>query len=299
MARPPRIETPSGAFHVVSRGNERREIVRDPADRERLLLRLRTVAVRLDWRVLGYAVMTNHYHLLVETPGANLARGMHSLNSAYAQAFNRRHVRVGHLFEGRYSARLVETGEHLMNAIRYVVTNPQRAGLTGTDGDWRWTSHPDSWREAPPALVAVADLLAHFHEVPSIAMAQYVGMFSTTRPEPDFPHPLAIGNDPFIEDQVVRVPPDPEYARAFRTGLRPSLLELLPDPADEDDLLRATAAGYSLRQIANYLQSSRSTVHRRIGRAREAAWGQASHVPPHPPSPVAEPRLAPGGTWEA
>jgi len=108
MARPLRLEFPGGIYHVTARGNERRWIFRDDADRLAFLDVLARVLDRFGWLCLAYCLMGNHYHLLVETPRPNLARGMRQLNGVYAQRFNRRHNRVGHLTQGRYGAVLVE-----------------------------------------------------------------------------------------------------------------------------------------------------------------------------------------------
>lgn len=131
MARPPRLEIANGIYHVVARGNERAAIFWDDTDRGRFLELLAHVVHRYQWRVLAYCLMGNHYHLLVQTPEPNFARGMRQLNGVYAQRFNRRHGRVGHLLQGRYGARLVQEDGHLLAAVRYIVRNPVRAGLAG------------------------------------------------------------------------------------------------------------------------------------------------------------------------
>lgn len=118
IARAPRIEVENGIYHVVARGNERKAIYRDAADRERFLEILCLTVERYGWLALAYCLMGNHYHLLVETPRANLAKGMRQLNGVYAQSFNRRHGRDGHLFQGRYGARLVQADEHLLAVDR-------------------------------------------------------------------------------------------------------------------------------------------------------------------------------------
>ncbi len=124
MARQVRIEFEGAFYHVIARGNERRPIVRDDADRH---LFLKILAASLDGagaRLHAYCLMDNHYHLLVETPLANLSAFVRRLNHVYALAFNRRHRRVGHLFQGRYKAILVERGSYLAEAARYIHMNP-------------------------------------------------------------------------------------------------------------------------------------------------------------------------------
>jgi putative transposase len=141
VSRPLRLEYAGAVWHVTSRGNERRDVFRDDGDRERFLSILgRTVAL-FRWRLHAYVLMGNHYHLLLETPEPTLSRGMRQLNGVYTQAFNRAHRRVGHVFQGRFKAILVEKEAHLLELCRYVVLNPVRAGMVRTAKAWRWSSY--------------------------------------------------------------------------------------------------------------------------------------------------------------
>ena len=141
MARPLRIEFPGALYHVTTRGNARQDIVADDADRETFVEVLGGVVVRLRWLCHIYCLMGNHYHLVVETPEANLSRGMRQLNGVYTQRFNRRHGRVGHVFQGRFKAVLVERDAHFLELGRYVVRNPVRAHLVRRAEDWPWSSY--------------------------------------------------------------------------------------------------------------------------------------------------------------
>jgi hypothetical protein len=105
--------------------------------------------------------MTDHYHIVVETPDANLSRGMRQLNGVYTQQFNRRHQLVGHLFQGRFKGILVERDAHLLELTRYVVLNPVRAGMVADAGDWRWSSYPAMVGSAPAPPWLEADGLLH------------------------------------------------------------------------------------------------------------------------------------------
>jgi putative transposase len=141
MARPLRIEYEGAVHHVMSRGNARASIVADDEDRKAWVAVLGHVAERFQWRVWAYCLMDNHFHVLVETPNANLSRGMRELNGVYTQAFNRRHGRVGHLLQGRFKALVVEKDAYLLELNRYVVLNPVRAGMVEQAGDWPWSSY--------------------------------------------------------------------------------------------------------------------------------------------------------------
>jgi putative transposase len=140
MARPLRIEYPGALYHVTSRGDGREPIFLADGDRERFLDVLGTVVEGFGWLCHAYCLMTNHYHLLVETPEANLSRGMRQLNGVYTQRFNRSHGRVGHVFQGRFHGVLVERESHLLELARYVVLNPVRAGMAAGAEDYRWSS---------------------------------------------------------------------------------------------------------------------------------------------------------------
>lgn len=141
MSRPLRLQFPGAVYHLTSRGNAGQAIFADARDRTRFLGLLAREVEQQRWRCHAYCLMDNHYHLLIETPEANLSRGMGRLNMTYAQGFNRRHERAGHLFQGRYKAILVERDSHLLELCRYLVLNPVRAGLVAAPGDWPWSSY--------------------------------------------------------------------------------------------------------------------------------------------------------------
>ena len=104
MARPLRLEHPGAIWHVTARGNRKEDIFLDDRDRHPFFDHLAKVVTLYRWRLHAWVLMTNHFHLLVETPEPNLSRGMHLLNGRYSQGFNARHGRVGHVFQGRYKA---------------------------------------------------------------------------------------------------------------------------------------------------------------------------------------------------
>ena len=156
MPRRARRETESGLFHVFARGNDRRTIFVDNTDRRRYLSLLGATVRRCEWLALGYCLMPNHVHLLIETQKPNLAEGMGRIQSSYAQAFNRRHNRTGHLFDGRYGSVRVQTNEHLITAVRYIAFNPVKAELAPDPVGWRWSSHRAAVGvEDPPPWLAV------------------------------------------------------------------------------------------------------------------------------------------------
>ena len=168
MARPLRLEFPHALYHVTSRGDRRESIYHDDTDRQSWLEVLAKVCKRFNWTVHAYCMMDNHYHLLVETPDANLSGGMRQLNGVYTQRSNRTHGRVGHVFQGRFKAIVVDKDNYLLELARYVVLNPVRAGMVQDAGDWPWSSYnamlAPAWVPRPEWL-ATDRLLAFFaHE---------------------------------------------------------------------------------------------------------------------------------------
>jgi putative transposase len=141
MARPLRLEYEGAVYHVTSRGNARQDIYLVDPDRELFLSVVGATVERFSWLCHAYCLMPNHYHLLIETPEANLSRGMRHLNGVYTQAFNRRHMRSGHVLQGRFKAIVVEKESHLLELARYVVLNPVRARMVRSAKDWPWSSY--------------------------------------------------------------------------------------------------------------------------------------------------------------
>ena len=141
MARPLRIQYAGAVYHVTSRGNEKKPVFKDDEDRQNFLNTLQHVNKRYNWICHAYCLMTNHFHLLIETPDGNLSLGMRQLNGVYTQLFNKRHGRIGHLFQGRYSAILIQKDSHLLEVCRYVVLNPVRAKMVETPDQYAWSSY--------------------------------------------------------------------------------------------------------------------------------------------------------------
>jgi putative transposase len=141
MARQLRVHFKGAVYHVTSRGNERKNIVRSDKDRELFLRVLAQTVEDYHLKCHAWVLMDNHYHLLLETPEANLSRALRHLNGVYTQKFNRHNSRTGHLFQGRYKAILVEKGTHLLELCRYVVLNPVRARMVKHPGEWKWSSY--------------------------------------------------------------------------------------------------------------------------------------------------------------
>jgi putative transposase len=154
VPRRARLEVSAGIHHVFARGNDRRPIFVDDLDRRAYLDALRQVVHLYRWRCLAYCLMPNHVHLLIETPRPNLAEGMRLLHGFYAQGFNARHGRSGHLFQGRYGCVPVTDDAQLATTVAYIATNPVAARLVARPEAWRWGSHRGVARRQAPTWLA-------------------------------------------------------------------------------------------------------------------------------------------------
>jgi REP-associated tyrosine transposase len=134
-----RTALPAGFFHVTARGVDGTAIVRDDDDRLEYLRLAAATVRRHDWSCYAFCLMTTHVHFILEALQAQMSSGVQWLHGVYAQRFNRRHGRDGHLFGGRFASWVIEDEEHLVNACLYVVANPVRAGLCDNPREWRWS----------------------------------------------------------------------------------------------------------------------------------------------------------------
>jgi putative transposase len=204
MARPLRIEFPGGLYHVTSRGDRREEIYLDDADRTNWLTLFGHVCKRFNWVCHAYCLMDNHYHIVVETAEGNLSKGMRQLNGVYTQTFNRAHNRVGHVYQGRYKAILVEKESYLLELSRYVVLNPVRAGRVKDVDQWPWSSYSAMiGKSSRPEWLQTDWILGQFGKQRKRAVAAYrdfvcagVGLPSVWN---DLRGQIYLGKEEFVE----------------------------------------------------------------------------------------------------
>ena len=283
MARPLRIEFPGAVYHVTSRGNERKAIFRDNQDRKMFLDILADVTLRYNWLCHAYCLMDNHYHLLIDTPDGNLSIGMRQLNGIYTQRINKRHGRVGHLFQGRFKAVLVQKDSHLLEACRYVVLNPVRAKRVHRPEEWIWSSYGATAGRAKLHPCLVTDwVLKQFGSKRKIAEANYrkfvrdgIGagsIWNSVRAQ------SVLGEADFIEslsDYVRGKKQIPELAKSQRFMNKPPLRDIFKSEVLRDKRKRDKSIGeavfehgYTQREVADHLRIHFTSVSR-ILRAKD------------------------------
>lgn len=141
MARPLRILFPDAWYHVMNRGRRGDLIFQDKGDYYTFISLVKDCVEMWNIRVVAYCLMGNHYHILLQTPDANLSRCMRHINGVYTQYFNRTHGLDGHLFRGRYKSILVDSDSYLLELLRYIHRNPLEAGMVDRLESYKWSSH--------------------------------------------------------------------------------------------------------------------------------------------------------------
>lgn len=275
MARPLRIELAGGLYHVTSRGDRREDIYFGDDDRLAWLDILGAVCKRFNWAVHAWCQMDNHYHVVVETPEGNLSQGMRQLNGVYTQYVNRAHDRVGHVFQGRFKAILVERDAYLLELARYVVLNPVRAKLVKRPEQWAWSSYRATIGEADrPPWLHTDWLLRQFGSRRSRAMEKYVEFVRAGVGLPSIwehlRNQIFLGGDAFIERLHKRAPKDADLGEIPRIQRRPVAKPLSAYEAaakgDRDTAIVAAfwSGDYTMKQLAEHFGVHYSTVSRAV-----------------------------------
>jgi REP element-mobilizing transposase RayT len=261
----------------MGRGNERKAIFRDDQDRKIFLDTLGDVTLRYNWFCHAYCLMENHYHLLIDTPDGNLSIGMRQLNGIYTQRFNKRHGRIGHLFQGRFKAVLVQKDRHLLEACRYVVLNPVRAEKVQRPEEWLWSSYgATAGRKRPPPCLVVDWVLSQFGSERKMAEANYkrfvkdgIGaesIWNSVRAQ------SILGDDDFVgsfSDYAKGKRKISEIAKSQRFLNQPPLGDIFRSEVVEDRRKRdgkimeaVLEHGYTQREVADHLGMHFTSVSR-------------------------------------
>lgn len=277
MTRPLRIQFAGALYHVTSRGDRKAAIFLDDTDRAVWLQTLGEVCEHFQFHIHAFCQMGNHYHLLVETAQANLSSGMRQLNSVYSQYFNRRRDLVGHVFQGRYHAILIDKEHYLLEVARYIVLNPVRAGIVQSPEDWPWSSYNLTWSALPPPSWLSSDwLLSRFGDQAQEAKQAYrnfvlAGMGGAS-PMEHLHERFLLGSEEFIQQLTGAADTAANgIPRHHRQTLAPPLHAYQQRYPDRD-LAMAEAyrsRAYTLTEIARHFGVSHSTASRAAGKYRQ------------------------------
>ncbi|GBE06147.1 MAG TPA: helix-turn-helix domain-containing protein [Nitrospirae bacterium] len=277
MARPLRIEYDGAVYHITSRGNARKPIFKDETDFLNFLDILQKVNKRYNWLCHAYCLMNNHYHLIIETPDGNLSKGMRSLNGIYTQLFNKRHKRVGHIYQGRYKAVLIQKESHLLEVCRYVVLNPVRAKLVEQPEQWKWSSYRATAGTGKPHPCLQTDwVLGQFGRRRKQAEKEYREFVKAGIGEKgiwkNIKGQSILGEEDFIESLINYVKgyeEVQEIPRSQRLLNRPGLKEIFSDGSFKEKQKRnrkikaaVESYGYSQKEVAHHLKMHYSTISR-------------------------------------
>ena len=263
MSRHARQSIAGGVYHVTAHGNGGAMVFDQPNQKVRMLDLVAETAPSLDWDMYAWCIMGNHYHLLVRTPENDLSQGMHQVNMKYGEWFNKALGVKGHVFQDRFYSILLTEDSHLLEASRYIVLNPVRAGLVGSPEEWPWSSYG-------PALTGVRSrvplhdqaLVAMFGEASEPARAAY-GEFVRAG--------IGLKKPPFLTAGRARTWGDAvntAEGNASPASERPR--RMTPDPAEVARALELHRQGMSLRRIAEVMGLSHMTVCRYLALAADA-----------------------------
>ncbi|WP_459723826.1 REP-associated tyrosine transposase [Sideroxyarcus sp. TK5] len=278
MARPLRLELAGGIYHVTSRGDRREDIFLNDADRLVWLEIFAQTCKRFNWVCHAWCLMDNHYHIVVETIEGNLAQGMRHLNGVYTQTFNRTHKRVGHVFQGRYKAIIVEKEGYLLELARYVVLNPLRAGMVKNIADWQWSSYAAMLGAQPaPEWLQTDWILGQFSPQRRRAINLYIDFVRAGVGLPSVWEQLSgqvfLGSDRFLKRMQAMTDKAAigEIPRAQRRPVaRPLDYYQTKHPDAKAAMSAAYATGdYTLQEIADHFGVHYATVSRAVKKGDE------------------------------
>ena len=279
MARPLRLELAGALYHVTSRGDGGEDIYLSDDDRQAWLETLAQVCERFNWVCHAYCQMSNHYHLVIETPDANLSKGMRQLNGVYTQRFNRSHQRTGHVFQGRFKAILVEKDSYLLELARYVVLNPLRARMIRRLNQWAWSSYPATCGQvAKPDWLQTDFILSQFSAQRSRAIAKYSAFVHEGKGLPSVWERLQgqiyLGSEAFVEKMQALIDQRPaltEIPRAQRRALTRALSEFAQQHDRNEAIALAYLSGqHTMAAIAAHFDVHYTTVSRLVREHEDA-----------------------------
>lgn len=275
MSRPLRIELAGGIYYVTARGDRHEDIFENDDDRVEWLALLGRVCERFNWRIHAYCLMSNQYHFVVETIEGNLSKGMRQLNGVYTQSFNRQHNRVGHVFQGRFKAILVEKEAYLLALSCYVVAYPIRERMVKNIEDWKWSNYlafcglqdQQEWLEADW-------LLDQFSKYRAVAIKHYRNFVDEGFGQPsiwaNLQKQIYLGTDQFVDAMLDELRKQSisisDVPRLQISATSKPLLEYAQKYSDRNLAICAafSSGSYTMKEIGEYFNLHYTSISRII-----------------------------------
>jgi putative transposase len=273
MARPPRLELANATYHVSSHSDGRNDVYVSDADRRAWLATLGQVCVRFNWICHAYCLMANQFEIVIETPEANLSKGMRQLNQVYTQYFNRTHLLTGPVFQGRFKAVLVEKDRYLLPLARDVVMNPLRAKMVRRLENWPWSSYAaTAGLTSKPDWLNTDFILSQFGAQRARTMAKYAAFIQDGKNLPSVldavQGQIYLGSEKFVAKMRAAIEKKPGLNKTPRTNKR-VLSRKLADYAraherDEAIALAFLSGRHTMAAIADHFGLHLTTVSRLV-----------------------------------
>jgi putative transposase len=289
MARPLRIQYPGAMYHIISRGIGRMTIFHNEKDWKKFIQFMERVIEKYNWICHAYCLMGTHYHILLETPDANMVVGMKYLNQLYSQFYNWKYQRVGPVLQGRYKAWLVEKEEKFLDNSRYIVNNPVKAKMVQHPSEWPWSSfRATRGLEKVPGYLETDFLLRHFSSSRKKAQKMYedfvldgIGMES---PLMEAKNQIFLGSDSFIAEAMQHADCTGiliDIPRTQKLAARPTLVDIFENGNRTSKKLRNLRIKeafekhqYTLREIGQHLQLHPDYLSRLMHEMRKTSEGR-------------------------
>ena len=274
MARRYRIQFRGAIYHVMARGVRKSALFDDDVDRRKFLKLLAATVTRCGCLCFAYCLMSNHFHLIIQTPRANISQFMQYLNGQYAQFFNWRHRYRGHAYESRFLSPVIEDGRYLACAIAYVARNPVEALLVKDAAHWKWSSYRATVGKCACPNFLTVDWLNRLFEANTAAASRQLFSLAVHKDDLDSDLEAVVRGSAEFQKSVKKVINATLYRaqlpRSFRTVAQPPLNELFDGIRKSDRrtvILRAHVVhGYLLSEIARYLDLHPTTISRIVNR---------------------------------
>ncbi len=262
MARPLRIEFPGAVYFITCNGNANQNVFLDSEDGKSWIEVFERVCTRFDWDCFAYCLMGNRYMIVVETPEANLSKGMRQLNGIYTQSFNRRHKSGGHLFQGRFKSILVQKNKYLADLIRYVLFLPVKSGFVKHPQQFKWSSCKYLFdREESPGWINNHYLKSLYNDLNH--------EFSENNPPGDdiltnIKKQIFLGDDEFISELQKYVNKDKDLREIPKIQRAKPLSEYVNSSESKEKAIAVAylSGDYTLQQVADYFSLHYSTISR-------------------------------------